>query len=255
MSRSQRLVSALLILLAVLAGLIWAFPARWAWAWFGPKDSALRVEGIEGRLWEGRALRVWLREEFLGRLDWTLSPWSLLRGQPELRLRLTGGATTVSAHLVRESAGRIRLPRLHLTLPARLAEPALDIPALVLLGAVEVDLEDVELSRFGLERARGRMAWRNAAVSGAAEAHLGDLHGELEAPSLGRIDARLYDGGGPLALEGRFELRGLRYQAEARLAARDGDPRVREALRFAGEPQEDGSVLYRVEGSVIPPQR
>ncbi len=255
MSRSQRLIFALLILLAVTAGVIAAFPARWAWAWFGPELAALRVEGIEGRVWEGRALRVWVGEEFLGRLDWTLSPWSLLRGAPELKMRLSGGPATVSAHLVRASHDRLRLPRLHLTLPARFAEPALDLPALVLLGAIEIDLEDLELSRFGLERARGRLAWRNAAVSGAAEAELGDLFGELEAPALGRVDARLRDGGGPLAMEGFFELRGLVYRGEVRLAARAGDPRVAEALRYAGEPQADGSVLYRVEGTVIPPQR
>ncbi|GIX33887.1 MAG: hypothetical protein KatS3mg125_1843 [Lysobacterales bacterium] len=255
MSRGQRILSAFLFTLAVLVGLVWAFPARWAWAWFGPKSDRLRVEGIEGRLWEGRALRVWLQDEFLGRLDWTLAPWSVLRGKPELRLRLSGGPLTLSAHLRRVGEGRLELPRLHMTLPARLAEPALDIPALVLLGAVEVDMEDIELSRFGLERARGRLAWRNASVSGAAEAHLGDLFGEFEAPSLGRVQARFHDGGGPLALSGSFELSGLHYRAEARLAARGGDPQVQEALRFAGEPQEDGSVLYRVEGSVIPPQR
>lgn len=253
--RSQRLVSVLLILIAVLAGLIWAFPARWAWAWFGPKNPALRVEGIEGRIWQGRALRVWFRDEFLGRLDWTLSPWSLLRGMPELRFRMSGGTVVASALVVRRGEGQIELPRLHITLPARLLEPALDIPALVLLGAVEIDVEQAFLNRFVFERGRARIAWRNAAVSGAAEAHLGDLFAELEATAAGRLDARLYDGGGPLAVEGFFEWRGLRYRGEARLAARAGAVEVAEALRYAGELQPDGSVLYRVEGSVMVPPR
>jgi len=36
-----------------------------------------------------------------------------------------------------------------------------------------------------------------------------------------------------------------------RLAARDGDPRVLDALQYVGQPQADGSVLLKIQGHVL----
>jgi general secretion pathway protein N len=244
----RALAIGLLFALAIGVALVVTFPAHLAWQWFGPEHPRLRVEGIEGRVWKGRAARVWYDEEYLGAVDWTLPMGSVLRREPDLSFYLSGGMVTASGQAIRGRDRRLRLPRLQVDLPARLAEPALDIPALVMQGVIEIELRDVELSRFGLERARGRLMWRDASVSGAAEALLGDLYAEVEAPSLGLIEGRLYDGGGPLSLDGWFRLRVTTFQAEVRLAAREGHPQVLEALQYAGEPQPDGSVLLRVEG-------
>jgi general secretion pathway protein N len=244
---------ALLFLIAIGIAVAWTFPANVAYRWFGGNLGEVRLEGIDGRVWNGRAAQVWYEDEYLGALEWTLPVGSVLRRQPDLTFFLSGGAVTASGQAIRGADGRIRLPRLQIDLPARMAEGALDIPALVLQGVIEIELEDVELSRFGLERARGRLMWRDATVSGAAEALLGDLFADVEAPSLGLIEGRLYDGGGPLSMDGWFRLRVTTFDAEVRLVARDDQPQVIEALRYAGEPQPDGSVILRVEGTTQRP--
>ncbi|HRQ66588.1 MAG TPA: type II secretion system protein N [Xanthomonadaceae bacterium] len=239
----------LLFLFAIGIAVVWTFPANVAYRWFAGDHGAVRLEGIEGRVWNGRAAQVWYEDEYLGALEWTLPLGSVLRREPDLSFFLSGGAVTASGQAIRGADRRIRLPRLQVDMPARMAESALDIPALVLQGVIEIELKDVELSRFGLERARGRLMWRDAAVAGAAEALLGDLFADVEAPSLGLIEGRLYDGGGPLSMDGWFRLRVTTFDAEVRLAARDDQPQVIEALRYAGEPQPDGSVVLRVEGT------
>lgn len=243
----------LLFVVAIGIAVLWTFPANLAYRWFGGDLGALRLEGIDGRVWNGRAAQVWYGEEFLGALEWQVSPISVLRRQPDVTFFLTGGMVTASGQAIRGVDRKIRLPRLQIDLPARLAEPALDLPALVLQGLIEIELEEVVLSRFGLEGARGRLMWRDAAVAGAAEALLGDLHAEVEAPSLGLIEGKLFDGGGPLSMDGWFRLRVTTFTAEVRLQARDGHPQVIEALQFAGEAQPDGSVILRIDGSARAP--
>jgi general secretion pathway protein N len=196
---------------------------------------------------------VWYEDDYLGALTWKLPPTSVLRREPDITFFLSGGMLTSSGQAIRGADRRIRMPRFQISLPARLAEPALDIPALVLQGLIEIELEDIVLSRFGLESARGRLMWRDAAVAGAAEALLGGLYADVEAPSLGLIEGRLYDDGGPLSMEGWFRLRVTTFSAEVRLAARDGQPQVMEALQYAGEAQPDGSVILRIEGSARGP--
>lgn len=243
----------LMFLVAIGIAVLWTFPAGLAYQWFGGNFGELRLEGIEGRVWKGRAAQVWFDDEYLGALEWTLPPFSVLSRRPDVTFFLSGGNVTASGQAVRGSDRRIRIPKVQIGLPARMAEPALDMPALVMQGLIEIELEDVELSRFGLERARGRLMWRDASVAGAAEAMLGDLFADVEAPSLGLIEGRLYDGGGPLSMDGWFRLRVTTFNAEVRLEARGGQPQVLEALQFAGEPQADGSVILRVEGSAWTP--
>ena len=90
--------------------------------------------------------------------------------------------------------------------------------------------------------------WRNAAVAGAAQARLGELQAQFASAADGGIAGTLRDGGGPLEARGTFNIALGRYSAQLRLAARDGDARVADALQYVGQPQPDGSRLLLIEG-------
>jgi hypothetical protein len=137
-------------------------------------------------------------------------------------------------------------------LAAHRLQPAFDIPALRLLGEVEMLLDEAEFAGMFPKRLVGKAWWRDAAVSGSAEALLGTLRADFRTDASGALIGAIEDEGGPLVLEGQFRAALTGYEAEALLSARDGNPQVREALQYIGEPQPDGSSLLHIQGRVLP---
>jgi len=151
---------------------------------------------------------------------------------------------SVALHLV---ANRIQV----LHAPAHLAAPALDIPALQLLGDLDIAIAHARLLGAWPEAANGTAHWRNAAVAGAAQAQLGDLEATFASAADGSIDGNVHDLGGPLQLTGTFRLNAGSYDADATLRARDANAQVSEALRYIGEPQADGSSHLVIHGQLF----
>jgi len=120
-----------------------------------------------------------------------------------------------------------------------------------LLGDLDVAIAHAHLRDTWPERADGSAHWRNAAVAGAAQAQLGDLETTFASAADGSIEGVVRDLGGPLQLAGNFKVSAGSYDAQATLAARDGNAQVVEALRYIGEPQADGSSLLKIHGQLF----
>ncbi len=242
----------LVVLVVVLAIAIAMFPARVAVAWFAPR-GALQLDDVTGTVWHGQARQVRLHGQPLGALGWKIAPGSLLGRRIDADLTIDGsefqGGGWISAD--RE---RILLRDAKLAFGAARLQPALDIPALNLHGTIEVELRQAELVDSFPRRLDGRATWRGAAVDGAAAAQLGDLIAEFQTAADGSLVGTVFDNGGPLALDGQFKLGFAGYEAEAVLAARDGNPQVREALRHVGQIQPDGSAILEIRGRMLPLQ-
>ncbi|PKM03979.1 MAG: hypothetical protein CVV17_04035, partial [Gammaproteobacteria bacterium HGW-Gammaproteobacteria-7] len=86
----------------------------------------------------------------------------------------------------------------------------------------------------------GEALWRDAVVSGADRAALGDLAMSFALVE-GRIIGSLRDAGGPLELTGSFEVAASGYRMDAQLRARD--PALTPALRHIGQPDSGGRLL------------
>ncbi|HET6604048.1 MAG TPA: type II secretion system protein N [Xanthomonadaceae bacterium] len=241
---------AVLLLVLVSVALAWSMPAGFGLRLLGQRLGPLDFAGVSGTLWEGRAAQARFFGVAIGPVSWRIERWPLVRGITRIDLALEGEPVSGGGRLeTRGDLTRVDAARLHF--PARLLEPALDIPALDLRGEVVVEIDQAELLQ-GLPRsAHGRAIWREAAVAGAAAAALGDLVADFRSTGPGEVAGTLADRGGPLQLDGSFHASPLGFVAEARLSARGGNPQVREALNFVGQPMADGSVLYRVEGGFL----
>lgn len=251
MKRLRLFLLALAALLALLLALAWMLPAQVALELVGDRLQPLALRDVAGTAWEGRALQAELLGQPLGPVRWTLSPGPLLAGTVDARLTLEGGHGIQGGGRVQSDDQRTRLQDVRLELPASLLAPALDLPALVLHGRVLVQLDEAELVGGLPVSLRGTAVWEDAAVGGAAAAELGTLDLAFAPVPGGAVEGTLRDRGGPLAARGNFRLSLAGYEVEARLAARDGNPQVREALAWVGQPQADGTVLLRIEGRFL----
>jgi hypothetical protein len=224
-------------------------PAATAYRYAEPHLQPLRLQGVDGSLWNGRATQASAYALPLGELRWTLEPGAALllsaRGQLALQGRDLNASTWLDA-----TRHRVLLREADARMPANILAPALDIPSLVLLGELDLKLAELELRDGLVHGARGLLRWRQAGVSGAAEARFPDVEVQFSSPRPGVVEGRVRDGGGALAAEGTILLEGERFNAEIRLHVRGEDPQLAEALLYVGERLPDGGSLLRVEGTL-----
>lgn len=244
----HRLALVVIILAAALAVAAWTCPADLAYRCFGDRLAPVALHGLGGTVWQGRAEMVELFRQNLGVLEWQLQPAALLRGEAVAQLTLRGDGITAAGTIERGADGQVSFRDVVLHMPARIAAPVLAIPALELLGTIEIDVKAARLRGLQLGNANGVAYWRDAGVAGAAQARLSDLQVTFASAADGSISGVIRDLGGPLQVNGTFTASSSRYDAHAQLAARDNDPRVIEALQFVGQPQPDGSRQLVIEG-------
>jgi hypothetical protein len=252
MKAVRRLLWVAVALVAVAAIAAWTFPAGLAYRLAGDTLFPLRLHDLGGTVWSGHAGHVDLLGYDLGTLDWRLQPLPLLHGESVAQFVLAGPIASGSGS-VRRSGAQTEFDDTVLHVPARVAAPALAIPALELLGTLDIRIASVRLLGMRFERAAGTVLWRGAAVAGAAQARLGDLQATFSPAADGGISGVVQDLGGPLEVAGAFHASIGRYDAQARLAARGDVPQVREALQYIGQPQADGSRVLEIRGRLLAP--
>lgn len=247
----RKLVALLLILLLIAAVVFWTLPAQLAYRWAAPQLGPVQLQDIAGTLWDGRAGNVSAFGQSLGSLEWQVAKWPLLTRRVEAQLNLSGGQISAKGQAAREADGTLRAIGVEFRLPAPLAEPALDIPALKLHGEIVGRIDDATLRGGWVDGARGTARWTHAGVSGQAEARFGDLLAEFASQADGSIKGTVKDDASSnLAVAGQFVVHAGQFDAQATLSARNEDLQLREALQYIGEPQPDGTSLLKIHGQL-----
>ena len=241
---------ALFVCVALFVGIVAAtLPAATAYRYAESRLQPLRLQGVAGTLWNGSAAQASVYALPLGEVHWTLDPWSALKLVARGQVNLAGRDLDASAQVDATSA-RVHLTQAHARMPAALLSPALDIPSLVLVGDLDLQLDALEIRAGSVQSANGTLVWRNAGVSGAAEARFSDVSVTFTSPRDGVIEGKVSDGGGSLAASGDIHIEAERFSAEVKLGVRGDDPQLAEALLYVGERLPDGSSLLRVQGTM-----
>lgn len=246
--RVFRTALAIVAALAIAAGVAaWTCPADLGYRLAGDALAPVRLRELGGSIWTGHAAHADLFGSDLGAVDWQLQPLPLLRGTIAAHVTLSGPAISASGNI--ERAGTLTEFRdALLRMPASVAAPALAIPALELLGTIEIDVSLARLHGLFPEAAAGTAVWHDAGVAGAAQAPLGELQATFAATPDGAIAGTVRDRGGPLEVAGTFRSSLGEYQAQARLIPRGDNPQLNEALQYVGQPQADGSRSLEIRG-------
>ena len=247
----RRLLLVLIVLATIAILAAWTCPAEFAYRHFGDRIAPLKLHGISGSVWHGHADSAELGGQNLGMLDWRLRPSSLLQGAALAHIVLGGGDIVGSGTIEQNADRQLLLHDVEAHMPARAAAPIVDIPTLQLLGTIEVRIAHARLRGYTIIDASGVAFWRNAGVAGAAQASLSDLQFTFATATEGQVAGTVQDLGGPLQASGAFTANALRYDATIKLAARDNNPQVSEALQFVGQPQPDGSRELLIEGRLL----
>ena len=251
--RFLRFLLVLIVVLFVIAGIVaWTCPADFVYRQFASHFGSLRLSGISGTVWQGHAASAELFGQPLGTLDWQMESEPLLmRADVVAKAHLVGNGVTADGVVRRSAEGKISFSDTTVNLPAQMLAPAIDLPSLQLTGQVEIKVEQARLIGIWFDDARGTAHWRGAGVTGAAQATFGEIESTFASTSDGSIQGTVHDNGGPLSVAGTFKIIAGSYEAQAKLATRDGNPQVNEALQYIGQAQADGTSQLLIRGQMF----
>lgn len=247
----RRWMAGAAVVLLVIAGLAWFLPARWAAAWLAPRLHGVRLEQVQGTLWDGRAGRVLTSGgQVLGQLQWRLSRRAML-GDLRLRIALAGPALDVDGELHRQSADRLAWHDVHLQLNPALLAPSLTTPFGQPRGTLAVQMPSAVLQGGWPLQLQAQVQWHDAGLrTHNGEVALGNLQFAADGEN-GMIRTLMHDDGhGPLALAGQLDASPLGWRLDATLRPRNGDPALRQWLASLGRRSADGTLHLQRSGGL-----
>ncbi len=239
---------------AYIAFALSTFPAAAAYRWFAPPE--LRLAGVEGTVWSGRAALASAGDFPMRDLRWNIDAPPLLLGRVVGRARAALAEGFVETEVTVFPRGEIELRNLKMS--TSLASLATAAPIGDVRGQLAATFERIALRDGWPVEAIGqaRLARLSAPAFGpggrGAPVPLGDYELTFVESDEG-IAASLRDTGGPLEVAGRVTLDAMRrYRVEAAVAPRAGaSPELVRALDFmAGEPGRDGKRPFELTGSL-----
>lgn len=239
------------ILVLVAALLVWFLPARWALPWIEPQLHGLRLQQLQGSLWDGQAGQVLAADgRVLGQLRWALSRRALF-GQAQAWMEFHGPQLDFSGEMQRLPEQRIAWRRASVHVELAAWAPHANLPLGEPRGELQLTVEHALLQGGWPLQLQAQARWRGAVMhTRDGDVALGDLHGQAQAQE-GVIQAQWHDDGhGPLQVDGQLQLSPLGWRLDATLRARQTDPALHHWLTGLGQPDADGDVHIQRSGGL-----
>lgn len=254
-SRGRVMAYVALGLAAYLIFLVARFPAGMAYALsqeYSDVGERVRLSGVEGTVWSGRAADLIADGIALGRVDWTLNPWALFGARADLDWRMDGAEHAGHGRLIAARDGAIELEGVRGNMRAEQLTPFFANLPLRLTGDVRVDVQEMDIRPGRRFAARGELTWVDAALTAPQPMEIGSLRIESVPTEDGGSRLNLSDSGGPLSVDGviRVGADGS-YRTSLTMAARpEADPSLDSALGFFGPRDPSGRVRVSQTGRI-----
>jgi general secretion pathway protein N len=230
------------------------FPAATAYRLFAPEE--MRLAGIDGTLWSGRAPLGSAGALPLHDISWNLNALPLLAGRLSGRLqaRLSEGFVDTS---VSATSSRVVFSELRASTSLAALRPLLQLQGTE--GLVSLSMSRLQLDDVWPTHAAGQVRLAQLAVvplmsSGGGELiSIGGYDVNFADTEENGIAARIVDSGGPLEVSGTLLLDSDRnYALEGLVAPRAGAPSelIQGLQLMTGEPNADGKRTFSLTGSL-----
>jgi general secretion pathway protein N len=244
MTRRNILILALLGLFTYLLFMLIQFPARTAWQW-APQElqNQLRVQGLEGSIWNGHVRQVWFQRYDLGRVDWQLSALGLVTGRLNLEFEIDASTIQATGEVSGSGSQAFTLTDLKAVIDPALLDTRLS-PA-SLLGTLGMDIRSAEFVAGQILAIEGVASLGNGALAGPYSLPLGDVSAVLT-PDGEETEISIENRNSPLSISGIVML-SADGQYELQFELRNTDPArqdLNDALSLLGRP--DGNGRYQV---------
>ncbi len=234
------------LLLFVVAFAIFAVatvPARFALQYL-PANLPLKLYGVDGSLWHGRAQQALWQNQPVGAVEWRLHPLPLLLGKVNTDVKIDGEAVDATGHI---SASRDQVVIVtDATIDAELAR--LPLPRNLMAtpgGKGHAVIRHARIENRWPTELDADVTWQPAQLLAPFELSLG--RADLKLSSNGNVVSGDLRGSGALESKGKLTLsRNGAFTANVTITPTDETPReLRDMLPMLGRPDSRGAVTVR----------
>ena len=225
------------------------FPADVAWRWLAADD--LRLAGVQGTVWSGRAALASAGPLGFRDVRWQVRPWSLLLARPAGRVETGFGDGFLQSEL-RIGGSDVVLTGLTATCSLSALAPALPIAGI--RGQVSLQLTELVLRDGWPASARGQLRLGQLTVPslvGGDPIALGNFNVILS--GTGGLQGAFQDQSGPLEVRGTAGLTAAgEYEISGLVRARpEADAALRRGIELlTGAPDADGMRTFSLTGTL-----
>jgi|GEM_PF-4822035 len=181
------------IIILTLILIVRAIPAAWMVHLIQQSAPSLKVQGVSGTLWKGEINNSAIQERGgvfpLGKVDWSLSPFSLITLSPCANFTARTGAQNLSGNACFGMfSNKVALNDMNINLPLANISPLLELDV---RGNINGQITNLEWNGEAFEDAEARLLWDNAQMNNGSQwIALGDVSARSNATEQGHLNVR-----------------------------------------------------------------
>ncbi len=216
-------------------------------------DGLVLIQGISGTLWNGKARIIDI--DNIAQLDntkWSLSGWKIFTGKIAIDIDTQYSGRDLTAEVGSSFLGRIFVNDLTADITAENVARLANIPIAQLSGLISVDIEHAQWKQGELPLATGIINWKDASVTVAESASLGNVTIILNESDAQFLTADIKNQGGDIKINGNAKLvPEADYAVNITLSPMaSASNNIKQSLKLFAKKQNNGTYLINNKGSL-----
>lgn len=214
-------------------------------------NGPVKILGASGTLWQGRAFSVLVNNSIqLQATEWSFNAWKLLIGQIAIDVETQYLNNTISAEVGTSYLGRYFINGLNATIPAEHLAQLAEIPLAQLSGSISMNIEHAQWKQGELPVASGEINWKEATVTVADTAALGNVSIILSESDKQLLTAEIKNQGGDITISGNAELLPeADYALNIKLTpTASANNNIKQSLGLFAQRQNNGDYVLKKSG-------
>ncbi len=216
-------------------------------------NPTITLRGISGTLWNGKVYSINVNNKVqLQNTEWSFNVWSLLLGNIAADINTQYSGHNIKSGVGISFLGKYFVDNLVAEIPASDIAQLANIPLAQFSGLISLDIEHAQWKRGVLPTAIGIINWRNATITVADRASLGNVKILLGESEQQLLNADINNQGGDIKISGSAELvPEANYTVNIKLSpTASANENIEQSLSLFAKKQRSGEYLFKNSGSL-----
>jgi len=217
------------------------------------ENSPVKIQGANGTLWHGKAFSIVINNSTqLQASTWSFNAWKLLIGKIAIDVDTQYINNNLTSEIGVSFLGRYFINDLNAKISAQDLARLAEIPMAQLSGMISLNIVHAEWEQGEMPLAEGEINWKDATVTVAESASLGDLSIVLSESDQQRLNAEIKNQGGDIRISGTAELvSATDYAANVTLTPTESaSNNIKQSLGLFAQKQKNGAYVLKKSGSL-----
>ena len=216
------------------------------------RNTLANVQGVSGTLWDGRALLISINNINIDRTEWSFKLWKLFIGKVAVNINTQFSDNDINAEIGTSFLGRFFINDLYARVDAQQVAELANLPLVQLSGIISLDIESAQWKQGELPLANGEISWRDAAVTVADTASLGNVTILISESDQQLLTAEINNQGGDIKINGTAGLvPEADYTVDIKLLpTATANNNIKQSLGMFAQRQSNGEYTLNKTGSL-----